>query len=349
MPLTYCKSFPLALVLLALGTTAHAATLVSGGLEIRAAVDQADVFRFEVARAAAGATSDASPLVAGDAALSFEGESVVIRRGATIVWRGTLRTLDDFGRARVPGIEIAWNAHPDEKIYGLGERFDQFNQAGKRVDLWIEDAPGQGDRSTRTYYAAPVAYSSAGYALFTSDNPESVFDLNSGGDGVNRVQRAGENVTFYVAVAGSLVDLIDRRTAIQGRPRNVPAWTFGPWISRNSYETQAEAEEAIRGHLDRGNPVAAIVQEAWKGSSETGDFNNFSKDAGPKSNRFSRCAGSTAFTTCSGRCRSFTRRARSSRKARRKAISSRSRTERSASDANGSRDLQTSISPTPTR
>lgn len=218
---------------------------------------------------------------------------VTIRRAdGRVAWRGRVTPLASFGRAQVPGLEIAWDAAPDESVYGLGERFDRFDQAGEHVHLWIEDAPGQGDDASRTYYASPLVYSSAGYAFFAADNPEGEFDLNSQRDGVNRYRRPDRRVTFYVATGDSLIELIGKRTAVQGTPRPIPEWAYGPWISKNSYESQAEAEAAIRGHLDRGNPVAAIVQEAWKGPSETGDFNNFSKERWPDVERFLRfCKG----------------------------------------------------------
>lgn len=214
------------------------------------------------------------------------GEVVIKNDAGTVAWRGTVRGLDKFGRAGVRGLDISWPAAKDEAIYGLGERFDSLNQAGKHVDLWIEDAPGQGEHASRTYFSSPVVYSSKGYALFASDNPEGAFDLNASNDGLHHYQRAGKSVTFYIAISDNIIDLIDKRTAIQGRPRAVPTWSWGPWISRNSFESQAEAEEAIRGHLSRGNPIAAIVQEAWKGTSETGDFNNFSTLRWPDLDRY---------------------------------------------------------------
>jgi alpha-D-xyloside xylohydrolase len=127
----------------------------------------------------------------------------------------------------------------------------------------------------------PVLYSSRGYALFAAANPEAMFNLNSTGDGVHRYRRAGQSVTLRIALGEDWKELMDRRAAVDGPYRAVPDWAWGPWISRNSYETQAEAEEAIAGMLERDIPVSVIVQEAWKGSSEAGAFNSFSEDRWP--------------------------------------------------------------------
>ncbi len=196
-------------------------------------------------------------------------------------WSLSVRKLPKFGRAAVPGLEINWQAWPGEALFGLGERFDRLNQAGRVVEMWIEDAPGQEGEKAPSYYVTPVLYSTRGYALFAADNPEGLFDLNSKGDGLHRYRRAGQKVTFHVAFGDSLKELVRRRASVQGPYKGIPDWAWGPWISRNSYENQAEAEAAIRGMIERALPVAAIVQEAWKGPSRSGDFNNFDRERWP--------------------------------------------------------------------
>jgi alpha-D-xyloside xylohydrolase len=199
--------------------------------------------------------------------------------GDPIAWSGTISPIAAFGRANVPGIELSWAAKDGEAIYGAGERFESLNQAGRKVDFWIKDAPGQ--EGAATYYCTPVFYSTAGYGLFFTNNPEAFADFNSDGSGQHRYRRAGTSATFYVISRGPIKEQIRARAAIQGPYRGIPDWAWGPWISRNSYENQAEAEEAIRGMLDRNIPVSAIVQEAWKGTSETGEFNSFSTQRWP--------------------------------------------------------------------
>ncbi len=206
-----------------------------------------------------------------------DGSKSLIHAGS---WVGEARPLASYGRAQVPGIEISWQA-ADEAIYGLGQRFNSLNQSGKKCEMWIRDEPGQsgGDAS---YFCTPVLFSTRGYAVFAADNPEGDFDFNSAGDGKNRYRRTGQTATFYVATGKSLKELIAVRAKFQGPFAGIPDWAWGPWISRNSYENQSEAEAAIRGMIERNIPVAAIVQEAWKGTSETGDFNNFSTNRWPR-------------------------------------------------------------------
>ncbi len=206
---------------------------------------------------------------------------IEVRQKGREVWRGRVLSLDEYGRRRGPGLRVEWAASTNEVLSGLGERFNRLDQSGRWVEMWNRDEPGQGRDGSSSYYCAPVLYSSLGYAFFTPDNPEGEFNLNHDRDGVNSYARIGTRMTFFIACAPNLRELVRLRAQTQGRFRGMPDWVWGPWISRNSYENQAEAEEAIRGMTSRNLPVSAIVQEAWKGPYETGDFNNFSKTGWP--------------------------------------------------------------------
>ncbi len=215
---------------------------------------------------------------------------LALRHDQGRTWSGSFAPLERYGRAGVAGVEIVWNATPKEAIYGLGERFDSFNLAGRKVEMWLVDAPGQGGEGSETYYVTPVAYSSAGYSLVADDNPEGEFDLNSAGDGFHRYRRAGERVSFVIGFGPDIPRLIADRTRQIGGLEPVPDWAFQPWISKNSYETQAEAEDAMEGMRERDLPFGVIVLEAWKGPSETGEFNRFSQERWPDPEGFlERC------------------------------------------------------------
>ena len=241
-------------------------TSTFAGLSISVTPAGKDIFRVDV-----------SPSESTNSAIQLE-------RDGKVFWTGQVQPLSSYGRAQVPGIEISWPAS-NEAIYGLGQRFNSLNQSGKQCEMWIRDEPGQ-TGGEASYFCTPVLFSTRGYALYATDNPEGDFDLNSSGDGQNRYRRAGQTATIYVAAGDSLKELIAARARIQGPFISIPDWAWGPWMSRNSYENQEEAEAAIRGTIERGIPVAAIVQEAWKGTSETGDFNNFNTNKWPQLDKY---------------------------------------------------------------
>jgi alpha-D-xyloside xylohydrolase len=261
----------------------------SRGLKIEASCPGPGIFRIAV-QAADPATpgADADGLVSDDGSwMRVDRKTGLLSAGrkgdaqSAPVWAGSITPLNAFGRSATPGLAVVWQASNDEVIWGLGERFDNLNQNGRRVDMWLVDEPGQGRDGHHTYYVTPVLYSTKGYGMFADDNPEAVFDLNSTGDGFHRYHRAGRSGVFYVVLADLPDKLIEKRAQIHGPYRTVPDWAWGPWISRNSYNKQSEAMEAIQGMLDRNIPVAAIVQEAWKGQNAKGDFNNFNRKGWP--------------------------------------------------------------------
>ncbi|MBN1269282.1 MAG: glycoside hydrolase family 31 protein [Kiritimatiellae bacterium] len=284
-----CILFVALLIALAVRAEANM-QVVSEDLFITVSDAGGDVYRISVEPAAdRSAPGIARPVVSsgGTSELAWDAQrqriTLRLKKApkGSLVWDGTVRSLPEYGRLGVPGLEIEWAAAPGELVAGLGERFDGFNQYGRKVEMWIRDAVVLSGDGAYSYYCTPVLYSGRGYALFAADNPEGEFDLNSTGDGRHRYRRAGPRATFYLAAGDSLKDLAQKRARVQGPFGGIPDWAWGPWISRNSYENQGEAEEAIRGMVERDIPVAAIVQEAWKGKSETGDFNNFSEERWP--------------------------------------------------------------------
>ncbi len=273
------------LALLSTGALAADSCCPGHAFHFDVTVPAPDVYRVEISPADPARTNTPAGVRSDTTAFRLngtDGKIEIVRFDSftnPVAWSATIRAIDHFGRAAVPGIEVSWTALPGEALYGTGERFDALNQAGKKREFWIQDAPSQGGAAT--YYCTPVFYSSSGYGLFFTNNPEATADLNSDGSGVHRFQRAGASATFFIAVRPTLKDLIKARASLFGPYRGIPDWAWGPWISRNSFENQAEAEEAINGMLSRDLPVAAIVQEAWKGASDTGEWNAFAKSRWP--------------------------------------------------------------------
>lgn len=259
---------------------AAATAAAASDLQLRAGVAAPRVFRIDVSEPAPAAEPLPSRVESDGCSLEIAaGGRVTASVGDQAVWFGEIRALAPIGRARLPAVQVSWAATPGEAIYGLGERFDGLNQYGKKVEMWVRDKPGQGRAS---YVCVPVVYSTGGYALFAADNPQGEFDLNSQHKGQHRYWRAGHSATLYLAVGSSLKDFVQKRAGIVGLPAGAPDWAWGLWMSRNSYENQDEAEQAIRGMAERNIPVSAIVQEAWKGRSESGDFHRFSEPKWPR-------------------------------------------------------------------
>ena len=131
-----------------------------------------------------------------------------------------------------------------ECIYGMGERFSAFVKNGQVVDIWNEDG---GTSSEQSYKNIPFYLTNRGYGVFVA-HPEKVsFEVAS--EKVERVQFSvpGESLEYYVIYGPTPKEVLNRYTALTGRPALPPAWSFGLWLS-TSFTTNYD-EETVTGFI----------------------------------------------------------------------------------------------------
>lgn len=144
-----------------------------------------------------------------------------------------------------------------ETIYGLGERFGVFAKNGQSIDIWNEDG---GTTSDQAYKNVPFYLSDAGYGLFV-DHPERV-SFEIGTEVVSRTQFsvAGQELQYYVIYGATPKEIIQRYTAMTGRPAAVPAWTYGLWLS-TSFTTNYDEPTVtsfVEGFAERDIPLSVF-------------------------------------------------------------------------------------------
>jgi alpha-D-xyloside xylohydrolase len=141
-----------------------------------------------------------------------------------------------------------------ECVYGLGERFTPFVKNGQMVDIWNLDG---GTASEQAYKNIPFYLTNRGYGVLVN-HPEKVsFEVAS--EKVERVQFsvAGETLDYLVIGGPAPKDVLERYTALTGRPALPPAWSFGLWLS-TSFTTnydEATVTSFIQGMADRHSPL----------------------------------------------------------------------------------------------
>lgn len=141
-----------------------------------------------------------------------------------------------------------------ECVYGLGERFTPFVKNGQVVDLWNEDG---GTSSEQAYKNIPFYITNKGYGVFINQ-PEKV-SLEIGSEKVERVQFSipGETLDYCIIYGPSPKEILERYTALTGRPALPPAWSFGLWLT-TSFTTdydEATVTSFIQGMADRDIPL----------------------------------------------------------------------------------------------
>ena len=132
-----------------------------------------------------------------------------------------------------------------EQVYGLGERFTAFVKNGQTVDTWNEDG---GTGSEQAYKNVPFYLTNRGYGVFVN-HPERVsFEVAS--EKVSRVQFsvAGQALEYFVIYGPTPKEILEKYTALTGRPALPPAWSFGLWLT-TSFTTSYD-EATVTGIID---------------------------------------------------------------------------------------------------
>ncbi|MFZ0548458.1 MAG: alpha-xylosidase [Candidatus Promineifilaceae bacterium] len=139
-------------------------------------------------------------------------------------WRGMGYIDTEDGRY----IHEQLNLGVGECVYGLGERFTAFVKNGQVVDIWNEDG---GTSSEQAYKNIPFYLTNRGYGVFIN-HPERV-SLEVASEKVERVQFSvpGESLDYFLINGPEPTKVLERYTALTGRPSLPPAWSFGLWLS----------------------------------------------------------------------------------------------------------------------
>jgi alpha-D-xyloside xylohydrolase len=144
-----------------------------------------------------------------------------------------------------------------EAIYGLGERFGPVVKNGQSVDVWNADG---GTSSDQAYKNVPFFLSSRGYGVLV-DHPGLV-SFEVGSEIVSRTQFSvrGEALEYLVVAGPTPKDVLERYTALTGRPARVPEWSFGLWLS-TSFTTdydEATVTRFVDGMAERDIPLSVF-------------------------------------------------------------------------------------------
>ncbi|MCL2796190.1 MAG: alpha-xylosidase [Microbacteriaceae bacterium] len=184
--------------------------------------------------------------------LDFTGadERLLTRSG----WRSVAHVTADSGETWV---REQLSIEPGTLVYGLGERFGAFVKNGQSVDIWNEDG---GTASEQAYKNVPFYLTNRGYGVFV-DHPEKV-SFEVGSEVASRTQFSveGERLRYFVIYGPTPKQVIERYTALTGRPARVPAWSWGLWLS-TSFTTEydeATVTSFIDGMAERDLPLSVF-------------------------------------------------------------------------------------------
>ncbi|MEI8242263.1 MAG: TIM-barrel domain-containing protein [bacterium] len=149
---------------------------------------------------------------------------------------GFVRGAKDLTRHFAATFSLA----PDEQLFGCGESFTRLNKRGQKIVLWTCDAHGV--QTGRMYKPVPFFLSNRGYGMFVHSSAPMTFDFGHAYDGATTLY-VGDDVLDLFVFLGSPAEILEEYTALTGRSPMPPLWSFGLWMSRITYKSEAETRE----------------------------------------------------------------------------------------------------------
>jgi len=171
---------------------------------------------------------------------------IIIRGGGAELTRIDAEDLLVVRAQGQPWVMARLALAPGETIYGLGERFSPLVRNGQSVSIWNEDA---GTGSDHAYKNIPFYLSSAGYGLLANHPQRVEFAVGSERVGVTQVAVPGERLDLVLFHGPQPKQVLERYTALLGRPVAPPAWSFGLWLT-TSFLTNYD-ETTVTAGLDQ--------------------------------------------------------------------------------------------------
>ena len=197
----------------------------------------------------------------------------------------------DNSRSIAPVFSLA----PGERIYGCGESFTSLNKVGQKVHLFVTDP--QGPETDGQYKPVPFYFSNRGYGIFMHTSAPVTCDFGASYIGAQRLFMADEQMDFFVFF-GSPKDILYEYTEITGKSPMLPLWTFGTWMSRITYFSQAEGLDIA--HQLRAHKIPSDVihfDTGWFGTDWQCDY-EFAHDRFPDPVGMLKLLKNDGFHTC---------------------------------------------------
>ena len=177
--------------------------------------------------------------LAGPWELMFTGDGEALT-GSGVKSLSSMSVADD-GDYMVERLTLPVGAH----VYGFGERFTPFVKNGQTVDTWNEDG---GTASEQAYKSIPFFLTDAGFGVLVNSPGRVSFEVAS--EVVSAVQFSvpGQVLDYLLIYGPTPAQILDRYTALTGRPALPPRWSFGLWLS-TSFTTDYD-EQTVSGLVD---------------------------------------------------------------------------------------------------
>jgi len=149
-------------------------------------------------------------------------------------------------------------------VFGLGERFDVFDQSGQTTDIHVQEKFTQ--QGKMTYLPVPFFFTDTGVGIYIDTKRVTKFVFENTIH-IELPYREQEVLPDLHCFAGTPGDILKNISDLLGASPLPPRWSFGPWISANRWNSQALVEQQADITLAQHFPASVLVIEAWSDES----------------------------------------------------------------------------------
>ncbi len=185
-----------------------------------------------------------------------------------------LRFTDSAGRVISeddPAFGVSWmgtqvtsfrKLFPDERFIGLGEKTGGLNRRGNSYIHWNSDVPAYALDKDPLYSSIPFfigLHDKLVYGIFLDNSYKTFFDFGASTNGRMSSFGAPDGELNYYLISGATVpDIIRNYTALTGRAKLPPLWSFGYQQCRWSYYPDKELLAIAKTFRDKQIPIDVL-------------------------------------------------------------------------------------------
>ena len=161
-----------------------------------------------------------------------------------------VRKVSDYSRS----FNAVFKLSVGEKIFGCGESFAKLDKRGQKVVLWTDDA--NGIENETMYKPIPFFMSNKGYGVFMHTSSPITCDFGKYYDEATQLMIGDDQLDLFFFL-GEPKEILDEYTNLTGKASMPPLWSFGLWMSRITYFSEADGRQVAS--LLRKNKIPSDV------------------------------------------------------------------------------------------
>jgi alpha-D-xyloside xylohydrolase len=147
-----------------------------------------------------------------------------------------VRRTSDYSRS----FSAVFALRPEEKVFGCGESFTRLDKRGQKLVLYTHDALGV--ESPQMYKPVPFFLSNRGYGMFIRTSSPVTCDFGATQVSRNAITVGDDELDLFIFL-GTPKEIIGAYTGLVGKAPLPPLWSFGLWMSRITYKSEAEVRD----------------------------------------------------------------------------------------------------------